>query len=39
MPIHAHHGAERLKPEWVRQPAQKFVAPVFVNDSFRDDGS
>jgi len=32
MPIHSHHAAERLKPEWVRQPAQKFVAPVLVNN-------
>ena len=38
MPIHSHHGAERLKPEWVGQSAQKFVASVFMNDSFGDYG-
>src|SRR5215472_11572605 len=32
MPVHAHHGAERLEPEWVRQAAQQFIAPVVVDD-------
>jgi len=32
-------GAERLKPEWVRQSPQKFVASVFVNNGFGDDRS
>ena len=39
MPIHSHHGAERLEPEWMRQPAQKFVAAVVMHDGLRDDGA
>src|SRR5262249_47582348 len=27
MPVHSHHRAERLKPERMRQPPEKFVAP------------
>jgi hypothetical protein len=32
MPVHAHHGTERLEPEWMRQAAQQFIAPVMVDD-------
>jgi tripartite ATP-independent transporter DctM subunit len=34
MPIHAHHGAEGLKPEWMGQPAQQHVTAVVMDDSF-----
>jgi hypothetical protein len=33
MPVHAHHGAERLEPERVSEAAQQFVATVMMNDS------
>ena len=36
MPIHPHHRAERLKPEWVREPAQEFVASVVMHDRLAD---
>jgi hypothetical protein len=39
VPVHAHHGAERLKPERMRQPLQEFVAAVMVHDGLRDDGA
>src|ERR1700674_2517360 len=39
VPVHSHHRAERLEPEWVRQPLQEFVAAVLVNDRLRDDGA
>src|SRR6516164_4129941 len=39
MAVHAHHGAERLKPERVRQAAQQLVAPVMVDDRFADHGN
>jgi hypothetical protein len=39
MPVHAHDGTERLKPEWMRQPAQQLVAAVVVNDGLADDRS
>src|SRR5580700_10062870 len=39
MPIHSHHRAERLKPEWMRQPAQKFVAPVVMDDGLGHDSA
>ena len=39
MPVHAHHGAERLEPEGMRQAAEKFVAAVVVNDGLADDGA
>ena len=32
MPVHAHHGAERLEPEGMRQTAEQFVAAVMVDD-------
>ena len=31
MPVHSHHGAERLKPERMRQAAQKFIAAVVMD--------
>ena len=39
MPVHTHDGAERLEPERVRQPLQKFVAAVMVDDGLSDDGA
>ena len=39
VPVHAHHGAERLKPERMRQPLQEFVAAVMMHDRLRDDGA
>ena len=32
MPIHAHDGAEGLKPEGVGEAPQEFVAAIFVDD-------
>lgn len=31
MSVHSHDGAEGLKPEWVRQPAQHLLAPVIAS--------
>src|SRR6266581_3836632 len=39
MPVHSHHRAERLKPEWMRQPLQEFVAAVMMDDSLADNGA
>src|SRR6202167_5538396 len=39
MPVHAHDGAERLEPEWKRQPLQEFVAAVVMDDGLSDDGA
>src|SRR3954452_4553010 len=39
MPVHSHHGAERLKPERMRQPLQELVTPVVVDDGLADDGA
>ena len=36
MPVHSHHSPERLKPEWMCDPAQQFVAPIVMNDSRAD---
>src|SRR5580698_2285982 len=36
MPIHPHHRAERLKPERMGQPLKEGIAPVMMNDGFRD---
>ena len=36
MPIHSHHRAERLEPEWVGQAAQQLIAPVVMNDGLAD---
>jgi hypothetical protein len=37
MPVHPHHRAEGLKPEWMREPAQELRSPVFEHDGFDDD--
>jgi len=37
MPVHAHHGAERLEPERMRQAAQQLVAAVMVDDRLAHD--
>jgi len=34
VPVHAHHGAERLEPERMGEPAQQLVAPVMMDDRF-----
>ena len=36
MPVHAHHGAERLKPEWMGEAAQQLIASVMMNNRFTD---
>nr|WP_240320663.1 hypothetical protein [Sphingomonas crusticola] len=36
MPVHPHHRSEGLKPEWMGQPAEEFVAAIFVDDRLRD---
>jgi hypothetical protein len=36
VPVHAHHGAERLEPERVRQPREPCVAPVVQHDGLGD---
>src|ERR1700753_3372911 len=37
MPIHAHHGPERLEPERVREPLEKGVTPVMEPDGLGND--
>src|SRR5690242_14508341 len=32
MPIHPHDSAKRLKPKWVCEPRQKFVAAIMRDD-------
>jgi len=32
VPVHSHHGAEGLKPEWMGETAQKFVPPIMMDD-------
>src|SRR5580693_9612229 len=39
VPVHAHDGAERLEPEWMREATQQFVAAVSVDDRLADDGA
>src|SRR5215207_11094640 len=39
MPIHAHHRAERLEPEGMRQPAQELVAAIVMDDRLADHGA
>src|SRR5262245_18853241 len=39
MPVHAHHGAERLEPERMRQPLQERVAAVMMDNGLRDDST
>src|SRR3954468_13909262 len=39
MPIHSHHRAERLKPEWMRQPLQEFITAIVMNDGLANDGA
>src|SRR6478609_7709578 len=39
MPVHAHDGAKRLEPKWMRQPLQEFVAAVVMHDRLGDDGA
>ena len=39
VPVHPHDGAERLKPERMRQPPQEFVAAVMMDDRLGDDGA
>jgi hypothetical protein len=39
MPVHSHHRAERLKPEWMRQTAQQLIAPVVMDDRLDNDPS
>jgi hypothetical protein len=36
MPVHPHHGAERLKPERVAQPREQFAGSVMIEDAFGD---
>src|SRR5260370_17249988 len=39
VPIHAHHRAKGLEPEWMRQTPQELVAPIMMHDGVRDDGA
>ncbi len=39
MPVHPHDGAEGLEPERMRQPPQKFIAPVMMDDGLAHDGA
>ena len=39
MPVHAHHGAERLEPKRVGKPAQQLVAAIFMDDRLADHGA
>src|SRR3979409_2556676 len=39
MPIHSHHRAKRLKPEWMRQPLQEFIASVVMDDGSANNGT
>src|ERR1700745_871991 len=34
MPVHTHHGAERLEPERVSETPQQFVATVMMDNRF-----
>ena len=34
VPVHAHHSAECLEPEWITQPCQKRTHAIFQNDMF-----
>ena len=36
MPIHSHHGTERLKPERIAQPRQEDGGAVVPDDGFAD---
>ena len=36
MPVHAHHGAERLEPEGMGEAAQQLVAAVVMDDRLAD---
>src|SRR5262249_50691124 len=37
MPVHPHHGAERLKPERMRKAAQEILASIVMHDGLGDD--
>jgi hypothetical protein len=37
MPVHAHDGAKRLKPEGIGKPPQQLVPSVVMNDCLRHD--
>src|SRR6185312_3022755 len=39
VPVHAHHRAERLEPERVREAAQQLVPAVVVDDRLCDDAA
>src|SRR6185312_4472579 len=36
MPVHPHHRAERLEPEWIGEPPQHLRAAVLVGDGLDD---
>src|SRR4051812_32803102 len=36
VPVHPHHGAERLEPERMRKAPQEILAPVVMYDRLRD---
>src|SRR3954465_11062596 len=36
VPVHPHHGAERLEPERMREAPQEIVAPIVMYDRLRD---
>src|SRR5690606_20811380 len=39
VPVHPHHGAERLEPERMREPAKQLVAAVVMDDRLGDHAS
>src|SRR4051812_18543906 len=39
MPVHAHHGSERLEPERMGKPAQKLIASEMMHDRLGDDST
>src|SRR5205814_7216649 len=39
MPIHSHHRAQRLKPEWIAQAREKRRRTIITNNYFGDCGA
>src|ERR1700693_663447 len=37
MPVHAHDGTERLKPEGIREASQQLVPTIVMGDGLRHD--
>lgn len=39
VPVHAHDGTERLKPEGIRKASQQLVPTIVMDDGLRHDGT